>query len=151
MVEYPHFEVFRKNGVRWGRLLADYTFNESVKGYNRTLDTGSFRCKLTEDGRLTIYKWSEYDFGSGNVTVQDLAMVRESLRHDALCMMTDRGILPYKERMTADNLFARGLWKHGAKGPLSAVSTGWRWLAVTLNSQTIARYKAEPYQFKNED
>lgn len=146
MIEYPHFEVFRKNGMRWGRLLKDYTFAESVTGYNRIMDTGAFRCELREDGTLTVCKWAEWDFGSGGVTVQDLAMVRESLRHDALCMMIDRGLLPYSTRWKSDNLFARGLWRSGAKGPLSALSTGWRWLAVTAYSQTVARYRAEPYQ-----
>lgn len=151
MTEYPHFEVFRKNGERWGRLLRDYTYDTGIKGYNRTLDIGYFRCRLTDDGLLTIFKWSEWNFGDGDVTVQDLAMILASLIHDAFCHLTGRGILPYSVRMKADNLFTRMLWKNGSQGLLNAASASWRWFLVTLNSQTKARFNAQPYQFKNED
>lgn len=137
----PYVELFRQNRKVKGRLLADYTFDTPITGYNRTLDTGRFRCKLTEDGSLTIYKMSEYDFGSGRITVQDLGMIRASLAHDAFCLMTDRALIPYSERKHADNYFAKLLWETGSRGPIAAMSTAWRWTAVSAYSQTLARWR----------
>lgn len=140
-MKMPYVELFRQNRKVKGRLLADYTFDTPITDYNRTLDTGRFRCKLTEDGSLTIYKMSEYDFGSGRITVQDLGMIRASLAHDAFCMMTDRAIIPYSERRKADNYFATLLWETGSRGPIAAMSTAWRWTAVYAYSQTLARWR----------
>lgn len=140
-MKMPYVELFRHNRTTWGRLLADYTFDTPITGYNRALDTGRFRCKLTEDGSLTIYKMSEYDFGSGRITVQDLGMIRASLAHDAFCHLTDRGIIPYSERRKADNYFAKLLWETGSRGPIAAMSTAWRWTAVSAYSQTLARWR----------
>lgn len=151
MTVYPHFEVFRRNGERWGRLLADYTFETPIKGYNVTLNTGEMHCTLRDTGMLTIYSLSQWNFGNGRVTVQDLAMVLASLAHDAFCELTNRGLLPWSVRAQADNYFAASLWSSSAGGLLSALSTGWRWMLVSANSQTLARLKAKPYQFKTED
>ena len=142
-MKMPNVELFKRNRQTWGRLLDDYSFDTPHIGYNVTLDTGFFRCRLTHDGRLTVFALSEYDFGSGGITIQDLGMIRASLYHDALCLLTDRGILPYSERMTADNHFARLLWETGSQGPIAALSTGWRWAVVTLNSQALARWRRQ--------
>ena len=147
----PHHELFRQNGRRWGRLLSDYTIQTPITGYNRTLDTGRFRCTLFSDGRLIVFKWSEWDLGSGDITIQDIAMIVASLPHDAFCHMTGRGILPWSVRRLADNFLAKMLWQYGAKGFISGASTAWRWLVVSANSQLIARFKAQPEPFKTED
>lgn len=139
--QIPHYELFWKNGFRWGRLLSNYTIKTPITGYNRILDTGNFRCILRADGELTVVNLSEWDFGTGPGVIQDIAMVPASLVHDAFCHLTDRGILPWSVRMKADNYFASMLWRYGSKGFVSKASTSWRWLAVTANSQLIARWR----------
>jgi hypothetical protein len=142
MIQMPHVELFKRNRTVWGRLLSEYSFADTPhKGYDVEYNDGRFRCHLFPDGRLKIYMLSEYDFGSGGITVQDLGMIRASLYHDALCHMTDAGLLPYTERRRADNHFASLLWQTGSRGPIAAVSTAWRWTGVTLYSQTLARWR----------
>jgi hypothetical protein len=140
MIQMPHYEMFRKNGDSFGRLLSDYTFYDTpIKGYDFDYKNQSMHCRLSPDGTLTIFKLSEWDFGTGPV-IQDQNMVRASLFHDPLCYMTDSGVIPYSERVRADNYFA-WLLNDGGSGVMQKVSTAWRWLVVSLNSQTIARLR----------
>jgi hypothetical protein len=139
-MKMPNVELFKRNRKIWGRLLEMYSFETPIDGFSVDFDNGHFRCSLRDDGFLVIHAMSEYDFGSGGITVQDLGMVRASLAHDAFCFMTDAGVLPWSVRRKADNYFASLLWETGRKGPIAVVSTGWRWTGVTLYSQCIARW-----------
>lgn len=140
MIQMPHYERFRKNGDDWGRLLSDYWFYDTpIKKYDIDFNNDSMKCRLYANGNLCIYKPSQWDFGTGPV-IQDQNMVRGSLFHDAICHMTDAGAIPYQERARGDNYFAY-LLNEGGSGLLQKASTAWRWFVVSLNSQTIARFR----------
>lgn len=130
----PHFEIFRKFGARWGRLLDDYTFEGSLTGHQVVMTAGPMAAKLEKFGELRIYALSEWDFGT--CAVDDLAMIRASLEHDFYCTATHTGLLPWRVRYKADKLFFRRLGEAGA-----TISRFWRTPLVMLNSQTLAKWR----------
>jgi hypothetical protein len=144
----PHYELCRNN--THGRLLSDYVIRTPIKGYQVSYAHGQFHCRLDVDGKLTVYAMSEWNFG--NRAIDTPAMVAASLPHDAFCHMTNSGRLPWSARRLADNFFSWMLRELGPRGGrlglrtgLTCLSSGWRWLGVTANSQLIARWSRKEY------
>jgi hypothetical protein len=135
LIQMPHYELFKKNGKTWGRLLAGYSYDTPITGYAVTLNTPTYGCRLTPDGRLYIKAVSEWDFGSGP-SVQTPPMVYASLAHDMFCHLTNRRLIPFSERKAADLYFWTCLGEAGA-----TVSRLWRLPAVFGYSQLVARWK----------
>ena len=130
MIKMPVYNLLpcRKRG----RLRENYTYQTPITGHNLIWGNGQFRCRLYDDGRLTIYAGSIWDFGTWAIDTP--AMVYASLPHDAFCLLTNSGVLPWECRMAADKYFGQCLKDAGA--PLSVL---WRLPLVMLNSQTVAR------------
>lgn len=118
---------------RW-RTINDEQYETPIKGYSLIWGNGEFRCRLYEDGRLLIYAGSVWDLGTGAIDTP--AMIYASLPHDAFCLMTNSGVLPWECRMMADKYFKQCLKDAGA-----GWTALWRFPLVVLNSQTIARMK----------
>lgn len=135
-VVIPHYETFRKNRRRWGRLLQHYTYQTPILGYDVTYESPTMKAKLCTDGRLRIHTMSEWDFGSGFFTVQTIAMVYASLPHDVFCHMTNARLLPWECRKKADWYFGACLSAAG-----ETFSRVWRTPGVMLYSQFVARWK----------
>jgi hypothetical protein len=131
----PHYELFRKNGRMWGRVLQDYAYQTPITGYNVSYSDHNCDFTLSDTGILQIRRMSEWDFGSGP-SLQTNAMVYASLPHDMFCHLTNRRIIPWKERKSADLYFWDCLTDAGA-----TVSRIWRIMGVVSYSQLIARWK----------
>lgn len=135
-------------GGRTGYLESDFLTQTPIKGHTvERMDQPGIRCTLGPGGLLHIYKGTVWDYGSGPA-LNTPAMVRASLVHDAFCIMTDEGLLPWSVRREADNLFRKLLIKYGPRGGLLGWRTGltylsstWRWVGVTAYSQLVARWK----------
>lgn len=127
-----------------GELGENVTIKTPITGYHVEVDEPHLKFILWEDGTLDIDESTIWDFGSGPA-INTPAMVRASLVHDMFCIMTNRGLIPWKERKHADNLFAKLLWRYGPKKalitPVLGVITGFRWLGVSAYSQLIARWR----------
>ena len=140
----PHYELARNN--TWGVILSDHAMCTPITGHTAVFNNREFHCSLTDDGELIIYEGSVWDFASGPA-LNTPAMVAASLMHDAFCHMTNNGKLPWSCRAQADGYFAQMIRDHGPRGGLlgwrtglTYLSSGWRWLAVSANSQLIARW-----------
>ena len=132
-IQMPHYELFKRNGKRWARLLSNKTYRTPITGHLVHFNNGHFRCSMFADGLLTVYAMTEWDLGT--MAIDDPAMVYASLPHDAGCYMTDAGVLPWSCRMKFDKYLWTCLSEAGAK-----VSRFWRTPIVMLNSQLIARW-----------
>ena len=120
---------------RRGMLLETVCFGTEIRGHAGEIE----HCCLMSDGRLYVRSGFVWDFGSGAIDTP--AMVRASLAHDALCILTNARAVPWKVRKQGDRLFRVLLKKHSPPGILSFASRWWRWAAVSIYSQGIARWK----------
>lgn len=128
----PSIELI--NNGKHGRLLADYAFADSIRGYRVSYRADSFNADLYPDGRLVVYSGSEWDFGT--FAIDDPAMVVASLEHDFFCLVTDKGLLSWNVRFKADKQLWKRLGQNGGK-----ISRWWRTPFVMIYSQTIARWR----------
>ena len=138
------------NGLTAGKLRADHFVMTPITGFDAHYKSDTFQCWLYPQGLLRIKSGSEWDFGTGALDTP--SMVISSLPHDAFCLLTDAGKLPWSVRRRADNFLAAQLLRYGARGgrfgwrtALTFVSTCWRWAIVNLNSQLNARRRRQPY------
>lgn len=145
----PDFDLIRGN--TWGKLKRDHVMCTPFTGFDVAWSNDVFRCRLTPDGKLTVFAGSEWDFATGGIDTP--AMVAASLMHDAFCHMTNAGKLPWSVRRRADNHFSAMIRKHGPRGGflgwrtgLTYAASGWRWIVVSANSQLNARWRAEDYE-----
>ena len=144
----PVYELINLN--RCGRLLLSHEIDTPIKGYEVHFRNDRFECRLYKSGRLFVRALSEWDFGT--MAPDTPAMIIASLPHDAFCLMTDAGLLPWKVRRQADNFFTSFLFEHCPKGGrfkwrtgLSGLFAGVAWVFVSVNSQFFARWRAQPY------
>lgn len=118
-----------------GLLTKTVFFQTHMRGYSGQLPY----CELQTNGQLIVYKGFRWDFGSGAIDTP--AMVIASLAHDAMCNLTDAGVIPWKLRAEGDKLFRDLLKKNSKPGLLSFASRWWRWAAVRTYSEGVARWK----------
>lgn len=114
-----------------GRLLSPLHFPSPIEGYEVCAPTFC----LDEGGNLTLHVGFEWDFGS--YAIDTPGMVRASAMHDAFCILTDRGELPWECRAQADKYFRQLLKEYGT-GPVRSV---WCWLGVRSYSKFVAYFK----------
>ena len=105
-------------------------FQTPIKGYDVTLPYNS--CQLYEDGNLWLCAGFVWDFGS--YAVDTPAMVIASAAHDAFCLMTDKGLLPWECRAMADRYFRDQLKANGTP----FMRRWWCWAGVRTYSKTVA-------------
>jgi hypothetical protein len=126
-----HYELI--DGGKRGRLLSPLGFNTDIIGYDVTLPDNP--CQIYSDGYLLLGAGFVWDFGS--YAVDTPGMVFASAAHDALCVMTDRGLLPWKVRGQSDRLFRLLLAESGVPAP----RRWWCWAGVRGYSKTVAYWK----------
>lgn len=129
------YELIWVAGKRRAMLLEDATFYPPFKGYEGRLEGSATTCWLTKEGELHIPSGFVWDFGSGAFDTPDV--VQASLAHDALCLMTDKGVLPWEVRKKADAYYRELLRQYRCPW--------WRrwyqWAAVRTYSKTVAYWK----------
>jgi hypothetical protein len=124
-----------------GRLDREVVFWTGIKGHNGALlDDVKDSCRLFDSGLLHILQGFEWDFGSGPA-VDTPVMVRASLAHDALCVLTDRGRVPWSVRRHADRYFRYLLIEYGCPRWLAWA----RYVAVRSYSMIVAHWRRTPY------
>jgi hypothetical protein len=111
-----------------GTLLSDLVFETPIKGHD--VDLGGIR--LTEVGTLTLHAGFNWDFGSGAIDTPE--MVKASAAHDAFCLMTDLGHLPWSVRAQSDKYFRELLEQNG----VGFCRRWWCWMGVRSYSKTFA-------------
>lgn len=121
-----HYELI--NEGKRGRLLGALFCETGIEGHAIDLET----LYLSRDGLLSLYAGYVWDFGS--YAIDTPAMVIASAFHDAGCVMTDKGLLPWKYRAVFDQIF---------RDQLKANGTGffrrwWCWAGVRTYSKTMA-------------
>ena len=115
----------------WGKLNEPLEFDTPIKGYVARMPY----VILQEDGKLILEAGFSWDFGSGPA-IDTPAMVIASAAHDAFCVMTDAGVLPWECRKVSDKYF-RDLLKSNGTG---WARRWWCWLGVRSYSKTFARW-----------
>lgn len=114
-----------------GRLLSPLYFPSPIEGYEVCAPTFC----LDESGNLALHAGFEWDFGS--YAIDTPGMVRASAMHDAFCILTDTGKLPWKCRAQADDYFRKLLIEYGT----SAIRAWWCYLGVRTFSTLVAKRK----------
>jgi len=115
------------------RLDRTYVFSTDILGYEAEIVETHDGCKLDPDGMLTVWSGFVWDFGSGPA-VDTPDVVIASLAHDALCRLTNRGLLPWSVRAEADAFFRYLLKINGC----SWLRRWYAYLAVRAYSLTLA-------------
>lgn len=138
------------DGNRKGKLLEGVILSTPIYGYSGFLSSETEPCELKKNGELIIHKGFTWDFGSGAIDTP--SMVRASLFHDAMCHLTNHRAVPWEVRRKADKHFRELLKRYapeprgnivekGLRSMLNFSSRWWRWSAVSIYSQFIARWK----------
>lgn len=131
---------------RRGRLNRPVEVQTDLLGHNVVMHASNMTARLSPDGLLLIEADSVWDFGT--MAIDTPGMVRASLVHDAFCLMTGLGMLPWSARAYGDRLFREILAKFAPKRAWYNPLSHWhwaRWAGVRLNSMTLARLQAIPY------
>ena len=115
------------------RITEEYVFKTTVKGYSAEWDEPGEQCELRSYGLLIIKPGFVYDFASGAIDTPD--MVVASLAHDALCRLTDRGLIPWEARAKSDKYFRQLLKQLGTP----FFRRWYAYLAVRAYSVTLAK------------
>lgn len=118
----------------WGTLGEGLLFETGILGYTAKLPE-PHQSELSEVGTLMLHPGFTWDFGS--YAIDTPAMVIASSAHDALCLMTDKGLLPWSVRARSDKLFREVLQAHG----VGLFRRWWCWAGVRAYSKTIAYWK----------
>lgn len=114
-----------------GRLLSPLHFPSPIKGHEVCAPTFC----LDESGNLTLHAGYEWDFGS--YAIDTPGMVRASAMHDAFCILTDEGKLPWECRAEADSYFRKLLIEYGT----NSLRAWWCYLGVRAYSTLVASWK----------
>lgn len=142
------YHTLHKGRSLWGKLDADVIYNVHIYGHDVEYIDSHAHCKLNaRTGKLIIMAGTEWDFGTGALNTPE--MVRASLIHDMLCHLTNAGLIPYKYRRHADRLFLNHLKMYGPRRPWYHPLRYWKYVrfaGVTINSQTLARWRAKKYE-----
>lgn len=123
-----NFELI--DGGTRGRLLGALQFQTTITGYSINHPEDGYY--LDREGLLTLYVGFTWDFGS--CAVDTPAMVIASAAHDAFCVMTDKGLLPWSVRAQSDYFFRELLKQHG----VGFSRRWWCWAGVRSYSKTVA-------------
>lgn len=118
----------------WGVLKSALSFQTAITGYSASLPEPRL-ARLAKNGTLTLQPGFIWDFGS--YAIDTPAMVIASAAHDALYLMTDRGLIPWEYRKVADAGFRKLLEDHGT--PFAR--RWWCWVAVRSYSKTLAFWR----------
>lgn len=124
-----------KDGA-YGILNQPLVFSTPIVGHDVFMK--DIACYLASSGRLTLDAGFMWDFGSGPA-IDTPAMVVASAAHDALCIMTDTGKLPWGCRAKADAYFRELLKQNG----VSFARRWWCWAGVRSYSKCVAYWKRE--------
>ena len=127
-----HYDLIDKG--KKGRLLSPLLFQTPITGFDVTLPSPP--CQLYEDGSILLGHGFEWDFGSGPA-VDTPAMVLASAVHDALCLMTDKGLLPWSVRAQSDQFFRDKLKENG----VGFARRWWCYMGVRGYSKLVAYHK----------
>ncbi|CAB4141150.1 hypothetical protein UFOVP412_46 [uncultured Caudovirales phage] len=114
----------------WGKLNEPLVFDSPIKGFGAKMPF----VVLEESGKLTLETGFAWDFGSGAIDTP--SMVIASAAHDAFCVLTDMGVIPWECRKVSDAYF-RELLKANGTG---WARRWWCWLGVRAYSMTFARW-----------
>lgn len=131
-----HYDLIRKNGKTLGLLLSDAQYAPPIYGKEAEIETPASACRLDQIGRLHIFAGFEWDFGSGPA-IDTPAVIRASLAHDALCLLTDNGLIPWECRAKADAYYRHLLMVYGA----SKMRAWYQWAGVRAYSKSVAYWK----------
>lgn len=134
----PVYTVLSRNPDR-ACLTEAYEFKTGIRGFSGELLEEIDRCELRSYGTLVVYPGFIWDFGSGeifgqDISIDDRSMRTASLAHDALCRMTDRGVVPWKVRRKSDAYFRKVLQICGSP----RIRAWWCWVGVRLGSRRSA-------------
>lgn len=116
-----------------GRLDAPLYFHTPIKGYELIMPSNP--CVLNSDGVLLLGPGFEWDFGS--YAIDTPAMVIASAAHDAFCVMTDKGLLPWDVRAMSDRFFRRQLAANG----VGVIRRWYCWAGVRGYSKFVAYWR----------
>lgn len=130
------YELIWVAGKRRALLLEDASFYPPFKGYEGRLEGSATTCWLTKEGELHIPSGFVWDFGSWPA-IDTPDVVHASLAHDALCLMTDKGILPWEVRQKADRYYRELLRQYRCSWP----RRWWQWAGVRGYSKSVAYWK----------
>jgi len=124
---------------RCGRVTDLITYQTPITGYTAVIEQeirGKWvRCLLTDDGALSVFPDTLWDFGTGAIDTPDV--VRASLAHDMFCHLTDLGLIPWKYRKIADNYYRELLLQYGC----TEARAHTHWAVVRTNSKFRAYWK----------
>lgn len=136
-MQAPRYTLLNGRSNR-ARLDEDYRFDTGIKGHEARIEYRPDACQLWPFGTLIVYEGFVWDFGSGPA-IDTPDMVIASLAHDALCGLTDRGLVPWSVRKQADKYFRYLLKINGCPW----IRRWYAYLAVRFYSYNIARRRAE--------
>jgi hypothetical protein len=128
-----HYDLIRRNGKTLGLLLSDIEHYTPVTGYEAEIEDTASKCRLAENGCLRTFAGFTWDFGSGPA-IDTPAVVRASLSHDAFCLLTDRGLIPWECRAIADTYYREQLKRYGT----GFFRRWWHYAGVRSYSKTVA-------------
>jgi len=131
-----HYDLIRKNGQTLGLLLSDTDYNTPITGYEGEIELPASKCRLAQNGCLHVFAGFAWDFGSGPA-IDTPAVVRASLAHDALCLLTDRGLIPWSCRARADAYYREMLREYGT----GFARRWWQWAGVRAYSSTLGNWR----------
>jgi hypothetical protein len=128
-----HYDLI--DGGKRGRLLSGLEFEGPITG--QSVNDWSLNLYLAPDGCLTLYAGFVWDFGS--YALDTPAMVIASAAHDAYCVLTDRGLIPWECRAKADKYFRELLKENG----VGFARRWWCWTGVRTYSKFWAYWKRQ--------
>jgi len=126
-----HYDLI--DGGKRGRLQGMEVYHTPIKGHDVILPDNP--CAIDERGQLILGPGFVWDFGS--YAIDTPSMVYASAMHDACCIMTDRGLLPWACRSLADSHFRELLAKNGT----GFARRWWCYFGVRGYSEFVARRK----------
>jgi hypothetical protein len=133
-----HYDLVRRNNKTLGLLLSDIEFWTPILGHDAEIEATASKCRLAQNGCLHVFAGFTWDFGSGPA-IDTPAVVRASLAHDALCLLTDRGLIPWECRAEADKYYRDTLKRYG-----TGFARRWyHWAGVRAYSKTIAYWSRD--------
>lgn len=134
------YELIRIAGKRRALLLEDASFYPPGMLHQGKLEGSATACELTAAGLLKIRAGFVWDFGSWPA-INTPDVVLASLAHDAFCVMTDAGVLPWSVRAQADRYYRELLKQYGCKW----YRRWWQWAGVRGYSKFVAYWRRKTY------
>lgn len=131
-----HYDLIDGIGV----LKSPRTFITPIKQFKISLPNEGI--SLSTDGTLILSAGYTWDFGSWAIDTPD--MVEASALHDAICILTNKRMLPWRYRAVGDRLFRELLQSHQTHRKWYNPLKHWpwvRWAGVSAYSQLIARWR----------